>query len=410
MLRCDPHFCWLAVVVTVALGTAPLTARAQEATPAATDVDTVTVIASDLVNPRSFTWGADGTLYVAIAGAGGLDTASGTPVAAPPAGAEEIIEEVAEEATLDSGTPVIEGVAASLTAANDAAVVRIEGGCPVAVAAGLPSSGLPALNWAVGVTGLTILDDELYVLVDGGGEAGLHPDEPNGVYRILADGAVELVADLSAWFRANPTEHLWGEVSPDGEPYGLAVGEGMLWISESNQEQILTVTPGGMITRVADLSPLGDIVPTGIALAPEGWVYVGFLTALPWPDGAAKIVHVAADGMVSDVWTGLTAVTSIALGPDGTLYATEMSTGNTDQEPYYRPNAGMVVRQTGPDSHEEVATGLNYPLHLGFGPDGGLYVASPAIGANGGEGIILRLDPAAAPISLADMEMPKALC
>ena len=176
----------------------------------------------------------------------------------------------------------------------------------------------------------------------------------------------------------------------------MVAGDGLLWITEANHEQLLTVAPDGAIARVIDLSP-SDIVdvgvPTGLALAPGGGVYVGFLTEEPYVDGAAKVVEIAADGTVTDVWTGLTAVTDIALGPDGALYATELSIGNADEAPFYRPGEGRVVRQTGPGSLEEVAAGLDYPVHLGFGPDGGLYVASPAIGSNGGEGVILRLDP-----------------
>src|SRR5262249_55289449 len=156
-------------------------------------------------------------------------------------------------------------------------------------------------------------DGALYYLVDGGGEAGLHPEAPNGVYRVEADGTTTLVADLSAWLRANPTAHLWGEISADGEPYGLAAGNGALWITESNHEQLLKVTPDGTVTRVIDLSPLGDVVPTGVAIAPDGGIYIGFLTALPWTDGVSKVIEVAPDGTTTDVWTGLTAVTDVTV-------------------------------------------------------------------------------------------------
>src|SRR5688500_19208153 len=59
--------------------------RAQEATPMASPAAAgVEVVASGLTNPRGFTWGEDGTLYLALAGTGGPDafeaeTASGTP-------------------------------------------------------------------------------------------------------------------------------------------------------------------------------------------------------------------------------------------------------------------------------------------------------------------------------------------
>ena len=300
-----------------------------------------------------------------------------------------------------------------LAADDSGAVVQIVDGCPRDVASGLPSYNFLPLNWADGVIDVAIMDGTIYALVDGGGEAVLHPDEPNGVYRILADGTTELVADLSAWFRANPVAEPTRDISPDGQPYAMVPGDGLLWISESNHEQILTVTPEGTISRFIDLSPaeeFGITVPTGMAPAPDGGIYVGLLTELPFPDGTAKVIEIAADGMVSDVWTGLTAVTDIALSPDGTLYATELSTGNTDTEPFYHPNTGRVVRQTGPDSSEEIATGLNYPVRIGFDQHGGLNVAGPALNANGGEGTIVRIDPAAAPVSLSGRVPPASAC
>jgi hypothetical protein len=73
-----------------------------------------------------------------------------------------------------------------------------------------------------------------------------------------------------------------------------------------------------------------------------------------------------------------------------------MSTNNTEEPPFFVSGSGRVVRQTGPASAEPVATDLMFPVALAFGPDGGLHVALPALGANAGEGTILRLEVAAA--------------
>jgi sugar lactone lactonase YvrE len=132
-------------------------------------------------------------------------------------------------------------------------------------------------------------------------------------------------------------------------------------------------------------------------------VYVGYLTAVPFPDGVAKVSHVAADGTVTDVWTGLTTVTDVAVSPDGTLYAVEMSTGNLEEPPFLVPGSGRIVRQTGPASAEDVATGLMFPITIRFGPDGALYVALPAMGAASGGGVIARIDGMGTPAAMADM-------
>jgi hypothetical protein len=111
------------------------------------------------------------------------------------------------------------------------------------------------------------------------------------------------------------------------------------------------------------------------------------------------VLHVAPDGTVSEHWTGLTLVTALAAGPDGSLYALEMATGIDPADPAsIAPGSGRVMRRTGPDSAEDVVTGLDLPVAMEFGPDGALYVAGPAFGADDGEGTILRVDNAAAPV------------
>ena len=350
--------------------------------PALAQTEAVTVVASGLTNPRGFTWAADGTMYVGLAG----DGVTAVPAATPDA---------SDAAVNADGTPVVAGAGETFVGTETASVVVIEQGCPATLASGFPSGGPPELGWELGVDHVEILDGQLYALVGGGGEAYGHPGFPNGVYQINADGSHALVADLSAWFRANPVAEPHPPVSPDAQPFSMVAIDGTLWIVEANHQQVLTVTPGGAITRIADLSVLGNLAPAGIAPAPDGGVYVGFLSPLPFTDGSARVVKVGTDGTVTDIWTGLTAVTAVAVGDDGVLYALEMATGNTDEAPYVAPGTGKIVRQTGPDSSEDVLLGLDFPIKMEFGPDRALYVGTPAFGATDGQGQILRVDLAA---------------
>lgn len=346
-----------------------------------------TVVASGLVNPKGFTWGPDGVLYVALADSAGA-----------PAGPEiEPVVATPADAATAGAQPTVPGVGSAHAGGHASRVVKIMEGCPVTVADGFPSATDPNLGWASGVSAVAVLGGHLYALVDGGGAATQNPDLPNGVYRVNADGSKALVADLSAWVRANEVAKPHEPLTPDGEPFAMIAGPDALWVSESNHEQLLRITPDGKITRVVDFSLLGDIVPTGLAFAPDGGVYVGFLSPLPFAPGTAKVMKVDASGAATDVWTGLTTVTGVAVGPDGTLYAAELTTGagSGTTPPFVIPGSGKIVKQTGPNTSVDVATVLSAPTALSFGPDGGLYVSGPAIGAYLGEGMILRLDPAA---------------
>ncbi len=362
-----------ALLALLAASFTPVTA--QDASPAAgpapgQPTGGLPVVASGLTNPRGFTWGPDGTFYVALAGSGGTNRAT-------------------EDSPANQAIGPFQGGAT-------AAVARIEDGCPSAVVTGLPSVR-DGLGGVLGAEDIAFLGEDMYVAVDGGGAAHGNPDQPAGVYRVSDDGTFEVVADLSAWVRANPVAEVPGDYDPDAEAYRMVANEeaGNLWLLGPNSGQVLTVSPDGAITRVADLSA-GHPVPSAMAAAPEGGVYVGNLTPVPFADGAAKVVHVAEDGTVRDVWTGLTAVTDIVVGSDGTLYALELSTGNLPQPPFLVPGGGRIVRQTGPDTLEVVAGGLVFPIALDFGPEGSLYVALPALGADRGEGVIARLDLAGA--------------
>lgn len=374
--------CVLASPAVIAQDATPMTGSPAAGTPAAMPAG-VTVVASGLTNPRGFTWGPDGTLYLALAGIGG--------------------EEVG---MLDDGT--ITGMMAGLSAS----VATIADGCATPYAENLPSAFWPDAGWTWGVMDVAFLGDQMYILSAGGGIEGGLPDYPNGVYRIEADGTATLVADLSTWFRANPPSFLPPDYGQDGSLFDLEAGDGVLWLTEAVGGRVITVAPDGTITLIADLSE-AHMVPDGLALDGEGGAYVGHETTIPYPEGLANVLHVAADGTVTEAWTGLTAMTDLVMGPDGALYAAMMATNNLEEPPFLRPHSGQIVKQTGPDTMELLVTDVDYPVGLGFGPDGALYLTYPAFGDGTaeGQGALLRIDLTAnAPISLAGLSNLPSSC
>ncbi len=349
----------VAILTTVSTILAASTAIAQGATPPAGKSE-VTLVASGLTNPRGFAWGPDGTLVMALAGSGG-----------------------------DNHLAFAPGVTADLGLTSS--IVTIAGGCATPMVQGLVSALWEEPDWVWGAMDVAFIGNDLYVLVSGAGPSWGSPSSRSGVSRVNSDGTMTLVADLTTWLPHHLPKFVPPDYSSDGSLFDLEATNNALILSEAVGGLIIKVTPAGDISTVADLSDQHP-VPTGIAVDADGSVYVGYEDAAPYPDGASKVTKIAPDGTITDAWTGLTRLGDVTLGPDGTLYAAELSTGNSDTAPYFHPGIGKIVRQTGPDSSEVVADGLDYPVYLGFGADGALYVDGPANGADAGEGWLTRID------------------
>ena len=197
-----------------------------------------------------------------------------------------------------------------------------------------------------------------------------------------------MVANTDAFNLRNPTTFL----APDEEisnPYDMVAADGQLWLSDGNVNQVYRVSPGEPIARFADLST-GHPVTTGIARALDGALLVSELTPLPFPEGSGRILRIAPDGQVGELFRGTTAATGVAVADDGTVYVVEHSV-SLGQPPFLQPGTGRVARVTN-GQLETVIDGLTFPTMARIGPDGALYVANFSVYANGGEGEILRVD------------------
>ena len=125
----------------------------------------------------------------------------------------------------------------------------------------------------------------------------------------------------------------------------MIVVDGALVVVEANHGQVLAIDPrGGAIKQLIDISAFeGHIVPTSIAER-HGTFYVGNLNLFPIdPDWARVLTISAADfdddfGLapgfgqkrgfrVAGSKAGFTTVVDLAFGPDGLLYALELSDG-----------------------------------------------------------------------------------
>jgi hypothetical protein len=354
-------------------------ALGQDESPSAT-TRSITTIAAGLTNPRGFDWAPDGTLYLALAGTGG-----------------------------DMHIPAAEGFTFDIGLTSS--VATIADGCPTTVVPGLVSALWEEAGWIWGAMDVAFLGGDAYVLLSGAGPSNLSPSSFSGVYKLNGDGTLTLVGDITTWLPEHPPTSVPADYGSDGSLFDLEATGDALLLSEAVGGQLLRVTPAGEISTVADLSE-GHMVPTGVAVDPDGYAYVGFETSAPYGNEASKVVKVTPEGDVSDAWTGLTVVTDVAFGPDGTLYATEMATGFEEGVPDMPPDSGRIVRQAGPDALEPVVTDLPYPVHIGFDDAGQLVIAAPAFGPDQGvgQGVLVSVDPTGPPVSFAGYELSSASC
>ncbi len=371
-----PHRSWRLLILTSTLLTALAvlvapTVSAQPAPPP--PPPNVHIVAGNLANPRGFTWGPDGALYVAESG---TPPAGFMPPAAPP----------------PPGTPPVIN--------SNGRILRIvPGAAPTVVADGLPVFIGP-LGDTVGAASVAFIGNTLYAAIAAGPKHG-HPEMAGGIYRVDG-GSVTLVADTDAYNVANPPVQDNHDESTDelSNPYDMIAVGGRLYITDGNKDVVHVVDPaareGERISRLVDLSGPSHKVLTGIARGADGNLYISQLTPFPFPTGAGQVFRVSLSGSVTPVAGGISAGTGLAVAPDGTMYVTEI--GNTPGAPPFLVPPGRLVT-AGSDGPSELAAPLFFPTILRWGADG-LYASIGSVASNT-TGAIARVDtPRPAPVQI----------
>jgi hypothetical protein len=338
------------------------------------------VYASGLQAPRGLRFGPDGYLYVAEAGTGGSNS-TGTTCTQVPA-------------------PV-----GPYTGGSNARISKISSkGTRTTVASGFPSTQ-DAMGDLIGVADVVFVDGTLYAVVAGGGCSHGNPNSPSGIAKVnRTTGQWQLIANIGAFLKANPTKYESADdFEPDGTLYSVIAVDGKLYTVEPNHGEVLSVSSGGTIKQVIDISASeGHIVPTSIAER-DGKFYVGNLNLFPIDPQWARILTVENGGYqdhgvpgfdtegyhIVNSKAGFTTVVAVDFGPDGLLYALELS----DKAGNPTPGEGKVVRVNRAGKVEDVVTGLVVPTAMTFGPDKALYVSNYGA-APAGAGQILRIDVA----------------
>jgi hypothetical protein len=322
--------------------------------------------ATGLNNPRGIVFGPDGDLYVAEAGIGGArSTVGACPQVPPPLGPH--------------------------TGGLTAQVVKVDPSGKVTSVSGDFPSTIDTQGAVLGVADVAFVEGQLYALIAGGGCGHGLAEHPNGVARIESNGEWSYIADLSAYYKANPTARPGPDFDPEGVPYSMISAVGSLWVVEANHGSVERVHTDGVVDRIGDVSAIyGHIVPTSIAFF-ENIFHVGALGTFPAEPGGVGVAsfRIGHADNILDERLGATAVVDVVVHKRK-LFALETFTCPSEDPCFPSPFTGrVVVWQQG--AWVPVVTGLAFPTAMTFGPDGMLYISTWGYGAGEGGGMIERV-------------------
>ncbi|HEV7146609.1 MAG TPA: ScyD/ScyE family protein [Pedococcus sp.] len=322
----------------------------------------VTVVASHLDNPRGLAFGSHGDLYIAEAGHGG---------------------------SLCLGTDPQTGQASC--AGLTGSIGRLSHGQVTTVVSQLISIAGSDGTGAEGPVAVSTQGRRLYAQI-GGNTSGIPPQAPVGdpvVQAARAQLGQTIAVTGSTWSALAGTgdaDYAWTgdhtylqpDQFPDANPNGIDTMGRTQYVADAGANLIAMVDRHGRVSTLAYLQvPKGsvtDAVPTCVATAPDGSLYVGELLGGDYAPGHARVWRIA-NGQAKVKWTGFTGIQGCGFDRSGNFYATEFQAhGMFGPDP-----SGDVVKVT-PWGHRTTlgAGSLFFPSGFAY-RDGAVYVSNWSI-------------------------------
>lgn len=387
------------VALSAAVAAAALLASvaAHAVGPSVNDRSRLSVVATHLNNPRKIFVEPDGAVYVVEAGRGGRNGCLGTGV-----------------------NTTCFGLTGSIT--------RVAHGTQRRVLTGLWSGAHRDGTQAEGPADASVRGSVYDVLFQ---DAAVTPHGSNRLGPLAATAgdlvssppgraAPAVLVNLAAFEAANNPDHgagtgpKLGNPAIDSDPYAFvpyrggyavvdAAANDLVWVHANRSVSVLAVFPTrtepltkAVAARIGAPPGMSSItaqaVPSCVAVGPDGALYVGELTGVPFTVGTARVWRIAPGKKMSIYATGFTNISDLSFAGKN-LLVLELTTKGL-----YGPRSPGALIRVAPNGARKViaSEGLAYPTGLAVG-NGSIYISNnglfPASGA-GPHGELLRL-PAA---------------
>jgi hypothetical protein len=207
------------------------------------------------------------------------------------------------------------------------------------------------------------------------------------------------------------------EPSVDSDPYAFVAYRGGYAIADAGANDVLFLSPAGRVSVLAVLPTIRETapphtysraqtraiqaaaqpVPAGLAVGPDGALYVGELGGEPFARGASDVYRIVPGHPATVYARGLTAIGDIAFDRAGRLLVVEIDRDGLDDPGLDdgHPAPGALIRIARGGRRSVLASaGLAFPTGLAVSRDGEIYISlhgtASAGSGHGGEIVSLR--------------------